>query len=55
MRTSTKLFALALLLLTAACSAGQPTGRPPILPDPKMTPGDVLAVNKAVYHQAAYP
>ncbi|HLK57218.1 MAG TPA: hypothetical protein VKU00_11665 [Chthonomonadaceae bacterium] len=47
MRTPSKLLALACLVLAAACSAGPQTGNPPLLPDPKLTPGDTLAVTKA--------
>ena len=46
MQTSTKLLAPVALILTAACSARQPTGLP-ILPDPKLTPDAVLDVTKA--------
>ena len=45
---------LALTILSPSADAQQPAGSPPILPDPKLTPGDVLDVTLADIQMKGY-
>ncbi len=45
---------LTLASLAAPVVAQQPTGTPPLMPDPKLTPGDVLDVTLADIQEHGY-